>query len=364
MFAQDTWIVKITGENGKEIKIYELEVVQFIENITLFQQLFPSPLTLKKPLTKDTLNFKSEIKEKLKNQQLKRDLIDEYVNAMLFVIKAEELNLYSSKKLDEKVKEFNFLMELQIISKLYIIKQLIPKTTPTQEEIDAMFDKLSQELGKMVTKDELFKLAKDYATEEKAVKTLKEKIDKIRDKKRIKIDSANPFVVLIDGNQEFTAQEVENIFKGYLNLLFYVYNGGMGSDEELEKLYKDDSTKKDFVKEFINYHIVRQLVKEEGVYDEKLVKELSKMCSDYFKINYINIRYAKEKVLPEVKKRMTEENIKAMVARLKSEPSLDGKSEEYIRDYAEKMLFQQLVILFKQQEIETLRDEYSIEYNF
>ncbi len=380
LFAQNQWIVKITGDlPEQETLVYESDVIGFIENMRLFQSLFPNPMSIRRPMTPEVFNFKEQTQKDFKDEQARKNFIEKYVDALLFIIKADELNYYNKVKLDAKTNEFHRLMELQIMSKVYIIKELIPNTEPDDETIDKFFDMLKNQMeasGMMLPLDEINKLATQYAVEQKATEELLDQVNEITSKKRIKIDSENPFKVKLDGIEEFSPEEAETVFKGYLNLLHYVYQGGLAEEEDMEKLYNDYETKKKFIKEYINYHIVQEIVKENGLFDEKYIQELSDRCSEYFRMNYINIKYAREKILPKVENSMSDEKISDAISLAQTDPEYskfineqtkdmsDEQKSQWIENWVKTRLYQQLIVQLKQEELQELRYEYSIEYNY
>jgi hypothetical protein len=380
LFAQDQWIVKITGDlPEQETLVYEGDVIRFIENMRLFTSLFPNPMTMRRPMTPEVFDFKEQTQKDFKDEKMRKNFIEKYVDALLFVIKADELDYYNEKKLDIKSNEFHKLMEIQIMSKVYIIKELIPSTEADDETIDKFFNMLKNQMeasGMMLPLDEIDKLATQYAVEQTATEDLLKTVNEVTSKKRIKIDDENPFIVKIDGIEEFSPEEAETVFKGYLNLLHYVYQGGLAEEEDMEKLYNDYETKKKFIKEYINYHIVKKIVTEKGLYDDKYIIELADRCTEYFRMNYINIRYAREKILPKVEKSMNEDKINDAVQIALTDPEYSKFINEQTKDMSEEQksqwvenwvktrLYQQLIVQLKTEEIQELKYEYSIEYNY
>ncbi len=379
LFANGDWVAKITGGVGsQETFVYEDDVVRFIEDMRLFQSMFPNPMMVKRPMTPEVLEFKKQTQEDFRDAKMKQNFIDKYIEALLFKIKAEELNYYSERTLSTKAKEFQSLMEIQLMSKVYIIKDLMPKIKPDSKVVDKYFEEIkkqSDSRGMMLPLDEIDKLASQYALEQTATEKLLRDVKDITAKSRIRIDSNNPFKVYIDGEQQFTEKEAESVFNGYLNLLMYVYQGGLAEESDMQKLAKDKDTKRNFIKEYINYHIVKGIIKKKGLYDERYIKDLAKRCTEYFRLNYINIRYAKEKILPKVEASMSNERVKSAIQQALANPEYSKiiaqqtkdmskeARDQWVENFVKTGLYQQLIVQLKQEEIEELQYEYSIEYN-
>ncbi len=385
VFAQDQWLIKIESSGEKEL-IREDEVITFIENYSLFNSLFPNPVGFRMPASKEIFEFESNVSKNLKNKDTREVWINDYVNAKLFLIEAKKQNknaskesdkVYNESSLDSKINQFEEYLGLKIPERVYLINVLLEDIDkPKKTYVDEFHSQLSNMPQlKQVPQNKIRELATDFAKEREAEETLEKEIKKIRGSKSITKDRYNPFSVKIDSKEEFSVKEVEDAFKGYLNLTVYIYMGGMG-EEGYSELFKSNDTKEMFVDEYINYYLLKQKMKQEGKYDSKVVDNYIDRCLDYFEVNFINIKYTLKYILPEVQKKVTPDVLNEVINRLKGSPEYSSyidlntqgmdsdKKEEWIKQFAQRLLYQNLVLGLKEKEINRLRDAYKIETNF
>jgi hypothetical protein len=250
--AQETWVVKISDLAQVDITVYESDIITKLENGILFQSFFPNPQMQRQPLTDEIFSFREKIKEQMENEDMKKNMVEQYIASLLFEIRADALGLYSKSKLKEKSDRFYKLMEFEVTKVLYMIKGLLPKANPTQEEIDKWFDNLksqAEKYGQQIPLDKLEELALKYAKDAKVQKMLMDAINRKTGEKIIIYDDNDPFLVKIDGVQVFTQQEAEEIFKAFVDYTAYIVQGGVVEDAEIEKQY----TKKELKKTVCNY---------------------------------------------------------------------------------------------------------------
>lgn len=402
MFAQDGYIVKIMDRKidpNVEVTIYEDEIVTFIENYSLFNSLFPNPIGFRMPMTEEVFQFESNIAKNLKNAETREIWIEDYISAKLFYIEAnlqnkkakkEKDQVYSENNLNNRKKQFEDYLKLKIPERVYLINVLLEKIkkNPTEKEKrngiielkKSYADQWHTQLSNMpqlkqVPQNKIRELAESFAKEKQAEEILEKEIKKIRGSKSIRKGRNDPFNVEIDSVQEFTEEDVEKAFKGYLNLTIYIYMGGMG-EEGYNELLNNKDTKEMFIDEYIGYHLLKKKMEKEGQYDKRIINNYIKRCTNYFNMNFINIKYTLKYILPMVQEKVTPDVLKSVITKLENSDEYSGyidqntrkldpsQKEEWLEQFAQRLIYQNLVLNLKGEEVERLRDAYVIETNY
>ncbi|MFW5799170.1 MAG: hypothetical protein ACOCV8_00015 [Spirochaetota bacterium] len=365
MFAQDMWIVKISDLGDINKTIYESDFVKSLENRALFQAFFPHPQAgFREPITKKVFSFKEKIQEKLEDPEIKNTLLEEFIGIALFEIRAESLGLYDNNKLEQKLDRFQKLMEFETSNKLFLVKHLLDKAKPSDESIDQIWNQLNKQYGDRIPKDKIEELAVAYAKEQKAIALLQKTVNKKTGEKIIIYGEDDPFDISIDGKKPYDSDEIEKVYKAYVDYTAYVIQGGNMKDSKIEEIYSSKEEQRKFAATYLNYQLIKETAKEKGVYDEEQVQDFAKRFTSHFKSVYITNRYAKKVILPKVEELITEEMIESTIAQLKDDPRytqfLKDKSDEYIYRYVKNMLYQQKMMQLKQEELQKIRGMYKI----